>query len=66
MQIIINGEPRDVGADLTIAQLLRELGITVRHVAVEVNQQLVPRSAHDERRLAPDDRLEVVTLVGGG
>ncbi len=66
MRIFVNGEGREVSADLTIGGLLLELGITVRHVAVEVNEQLVPRSAHEARRLAPGDRLEVVTLVGGG
>jgi sulfur carrier protein len=66
MEIIVNGQPRDVADGLTLAALLAELDVTVRHVAVEVNRQLVPRGKHQDCRLAAGDRLEVVTLVGGG
>jgi sulfur carrier protein len=66
MEITVNGQPRQVAEGLILAALLAELEITVRHVAVEVNQQLVPRGRHQEHRLAAGDRLEVVTLVGGG
>ncbi len=66
MQIVVNGRTRQVTDKLTVAALLDELDITVRHVAVEVNQQLVPRGQHPQYQLADGDRLEVVTLVGGG
>ena len=41
-------------------------GQALPHNAVEVNGSLVPRKSHNEYRLAADDRLEIVTLVGGG
>lgn len=66
MQVIFNGEPREIEADLSIAALLEELGLESRHVAVEVNLELVPRGRHREHQLVEGDRLEVVTLVGGG
>lgn len=66
MQIFINGEPRTVAADATLANLLAELGVEPRHVAVEVNLELVPRQKHSDHRLQEGDHLEVVTLVGGG
>lgn len=66
MRISVNGETRDVPEGLTIARLLEELKVETKHVAVEVNLQLVPRSRHAEHRLSSGDRLEVVTLVGGG
>ena len=66
MQIIVNGQPRDLPQGATLAQLLKELGLEPRHVAVEVNLDVVPRREHDQHRLADGDRLEVVTLVGGG
>ncbi len=50
----------------SIRDLLDRLQVTVRHVAVEVNGELVPRLRHAEHRLADGDRVEVVTLVGGG
>jgi sulfur carrier protein len=46
--------------------LLKELQIAVAHVAVEVNLELVPRARHARQQLADGDRVEVVTLVGGG
>jgi sulfur carrier protein len=66
MQVEINGQPRDVSDGTTIATLLRELEFAQPHVAVEVNLELVPRARHAETVLRPGDRLEVVTLVGGG
>lgn len=66
VNILVNGQPHDVPDGTTIAQLLVILEVTERHVAVEVNLQLVPRAHHAEHQLRPGDRLEVVTLVGGG
>lgn len=66
MDIVLNGETRSVPAQTTVARLLVELKLAERPVAVEVNQELVPRSEHATRILAPGDRLEIVTLVGGG
>jgi sulfur carrier protein len=66
MEITLNGEPRRVADQISIAALLDELGWSPRQVAVEVNLQLVPRGRHAEHKLTPGDRLEVVTLVGGG
>jgi len=66
MEIYVNGAPRSVAAGATLATLIRELEIEPRFVAVEVNLELVPRGRHAEYVLQPGDRLEVVTLVGGG
>lgn len=66
MNIIVNGEPRQATAPITVAQLLSELKLPQRGVAVEVNLQIVPRSQHAEYQLQDGDRLEVVSLVGGG
>jgi thiamine biosynthesis protein ThiS len=66
VQIVFNGQPREVSPGTTVAALLADLALSPRQVAVEVNQELVPRARHDLRQLAPGDQLEVVTLVGGG
>jgi sulfur carrier protein len=66
VNILINGTPRDISDGTTITQLLRELDMAARQVAVEVNLELVPRARHAEHQLREADRLEVVTLVGGG
>ncbi len=66
MQIEVNGERREMAEGTTIAGLLCELEVTQPHVAVEVNLEVVPRARHGEITLCDGDRLEVVTLVGGG
>lgn len=64
--IVLNGSPRAVPAPCTVAGLLREAGHGERRVAVEVNGEIVPRSAHDARLLADGDRVEIVQALGGG
>lgn len=64
--IVLNGAPRTVPAPCTVAALLRVAGHGERRVAVEVNGDIVPRSAHDSRLLAEGDRVEIVQALGGG
>ena len=66
MNIQVNGEPRQVDNETTVAQLLDVLELDNRQLAVECNLELVPRGAHASRVLAEGDRLEIATLVGGG
>lgn len=66
MQIEVNGNPREVAEATSIAELLQQLELDPRYLAVERNLQLVPRGKHSVTELTPGDRLEVVTLVGGG
>jgi thiazole synthase len=62
----VNGEARILPQPLTVAQLLEQLGYDRRRVAVEVNGDVVPAVRHAEQTLATADRVEIVTLVGGG
>jgi thiazole synthase len=66
LHLTINGEPKDVPEPLTVADLLVRLGLDPRKVAVEVNEAVVPALRHAEHHLGAGDRVEVVTLVGGG
>jgi sulfur carrier protein len=66
LSVTVNGQTRIVPTGLTVTGLLEMLEVTTRHVAVELNGQVVPRSAHATRSLASGDQLEIVTLVGGG
>ena len=62
----VNGESRQATAGLSLQQLLVELGYEPRLVVVEFNGTIVPRAQWPEQPVAADDRLEVVTIVGGG
>lgn len=66
LELIINGRPERVDAPATVAQLLAQLGAPARGIAVELNSQIVPKVRHAEQRLAAGDRIEIVSLVGGG
>ena len=66
MNIQVNGQGHEIASGSTVANLLGELGVTQPHVAVEVNLEVVPRAEHRETILSDGDRVEVVTLVGGG
>lgn len=66
MEITVNDERRQVPAGTTVAELLEQIGMQPRFVAVERNLELVPRAAHAQCTLLDGDRVEIVTLVGGG
>ena len=66
LQITINGEARTLADKPSLAELLDRLGYDRSRVAVEVNQEVVPRKTHPEHYLNAGDTVEIVTLVGGG
>ncbi|MCG6895726.1 MAG: sulfur carrier protein ThiS [Thiocapsa sp.] len=66
MQIILNGAATEVFEGISMAELINELQLANRRLAVEVNAELVPRSQFQERRLQPQDRVEIIHAVGGG
>ena len=66
ISLSINGEQRQFAAVLSIQQLLDELGLDARKVALERNLEIVPKSAYQGTRLAEGDRIEIVHFIGGG
>src|SRR5207248_1537525 len=66
LQVILNGEPRNLPEPLTVAGLIEQLGYDRRRIAVEVNHAVVPLPQQPAHRLASGDAVEIVTLVGGG
>jgi sulfur carrier protein len=65
-EIVVNGAPRPLGAISTVADLVTDLGWSDRPCAVELNRRVVSRADHGETRIVAGDRVEIVTLVGGG
>lgn len=66
MQIELNSEPRTLADGCSVAELVRDLGLDGRRLAVEVNGDIVPGATHSERTLADGDRVEIVHAIGGG
>ncbi len=66
MQILLNGEAREVPDNYTAAQLVDELELTGKRIAMEINLEIVPRSTYAEVQLNPGDKVEIVHAIGGG
>ncbi|HBI82103.1 sulfur carrier protein ThiS [Orrella sp. NBD-18] len=66
MEIVLNGQPKTLADQITLAQLVEELGFTGKRIAVERNGDIVPKSLYASVNLAAADRLEIVVAVGGG
>ena len=66
MTIRLNGEPREIAPDTSLAELLESLALSNAPCAVEINREVVPRATHEERLLIEGDAIEIVTFVGGG
>ena len=64
--ISLNGEPRTIASGLTVAGLIDDLGLDSRKVAVERNEEIVPRSTYAAAVLQRGDKLEIVHFIGGG
>lgn len=68
--LTLNGESRvfagPADGPLSVSALLAGLGLDARKVAVERNEEIVPRSRYSETWLASGDRLEIVHFIGGG
>ncbi len=66
MKLTVNGKPSEVDDGTTVSALVRDLGLTVRTVAVELNGEPVLREDYDDIRLEEGDVVEVVRPVQGG
>jgi sulfur carrier protein len=66
MEIVLNGQPKTLAANITLAELVDQLGFTGKRIAVERNGDIVPKSLYGSVQLAQADRLEIVVAVGGG
>lgn len=66
IEIMLNGERRQLAAPLTVARLLEQEGLLGKRVAVEKNGAIVPKSLYPETPIEAGDALEIVVAVGGG
>ncbi len=64
--VSLNGETRQFDSPIMVAQLLDQLGLTGKRLAVERNGEIVPKSQHAETAVENGDALEIVVAVGGG
>ncbi|MBT8119345.1 MAG: sulfur carrier protein ThiS [Gammaproteobacteria bacterium] len=66
MTIVLNGSDKQVKNNISVSQLLEELDLSEKRLAVEINQQIVPRSSFSDHTLNEKDNVEIVQAIGGG
>lgn len=66
MNIVINGEPRTLEDGINLQQLVSQLDLENKRLAIEVNQEIIPRSEYASYALKQDDKVEIVQAIGGG
>ena len=66
MQVTLNGEAQELADGLSVADLILELKLNRRRLAVEINQEVLPREMYATRELASGDVVEIVQFIGGG
>lgn len=66
MEIHVNGERRELEPGSSLSALLEQLKYAAQRIAVEVNEEIVPRSEYGSHRLQKGDRVEIVRAIGGG
>ncbi|GAA0789574.1 sulfur carrier protein ThiS [Marinobacterium sediminicola] len=66
MQIQVNGDALDVSENVTLAELVDQLELTGKRIAIELNLEIIPRSEHASTRLNAGDQVEIVHAIGGG
>ena len=65
-EIQVNGEPVTVPVGSTVADLVDQLALAGRKIAVAVNRDVVPKSRFGRQRIESADRVEILEAVGGG
>ena len=66
MHVTLNGEARQLRDGLTVAELVGELGLRARRIAVELNLDILARDDYERRALREGDVVEIVHFIGGG
>jgi thiamine biosynthesis protein ThiS len=66
MVAMVNGEPRSIEDGRTVADLIAELRLGGRRIAVEINRDIVPATEYARRAIHEGDTIEIVRFVGGG
>tara|TARA_Y100000992_G_C21223499_1_gene471683 strand:+ start:942 stop:1142 length:201 start_codon:yes stop_codon:yes gene_type:complete len=66
MNIILNNNRHIVLEGISVSDLLKSLNIELEYMAVEVNESIVPKSEYDHFKLQENDKIEIISAVGGG
>jgi sulfur carrier protein len=66
VEILVNGEPRQIPDSFSATQLIEDMGIASQRLALEVNEEILPKSQHSGYYFSAGDKVEIVNAIGGG
>lgn len=66
MKLQVNGEEVEVAHDATVADLIIQLRLAQKRIAIELNQQIISKNRHAETQLSENDEIEIIHAIGGG
>jgi len=66
IQIILNGKPHNIKEKTNIISLLETLSLSEKKVAIEINEEVIPKDNYNKKILLEKDRVEIVHFIGGG
>ena len=66
IQIYINGKKKNINSNCNLIDILKEYSVINKLVAVEINQEVIPKSSYKSIKINKNDKIEILELIGGG
>ena len=66
IQIYINGKKKKINSNCNLVDIVEEYSLKNQLVAVEINQEVIPKSNYNTKKINKNDRIEILELIGGG
>ncbi|MCK5359174.1 MAG: sulfur carrier protein ThiS [Gammaproteobacteria bacterium] len=66
LNVVVNGESRAFAESVSVMQLIQEMDLQGKRIAIEINGEIVPASQHSSMQLSSGDNIEIVGAIGGG
>ena len=66
IQIYINGKKKNISSNYNLINIIEEYSLKNKLIAVEINQEVIPKSNYKTQKINKNDRIEILELIGGG
>ena len=66
IQIYINGKKKNINSNYNLINIIEEYSLKNKLIAVEINQEVIPKSNYKTKKINKNDRIEILELIGGG
>ena len=66
IQIYINGKKKNIDSNCNLINIIDDYSLKNKLVAIEINQEVIPKSNYKTKKINKNDRIEILELIGGG